>query len=195
MRNRLVVLATVLGLVTASSAQAAHHLWAFSEMFSNASGTVQYMEMFCTGANEQNLGTFGITSTTHSMSFLTNLSSGATTNTWILVATSNFASLPGGIAPDYVIPPNFFPTSGGTLNYASGTNTWAYGTVPTDGVTALHRDGSTGPNAPKNFAGGSGSVNAANAVPMVRTWGLIVLVGAMLFMASGLLRRREVEAA
>jgi hypothetical protein len=132
-----------------------------------------------------------VTTGTHTLNFTTNLSSSATGNTFVLIATSNFGSFTGGVAPDYIVPANFFATGGGTLNYASGVSIWNYGAVPTDGIHSLARDGSTIVNSPTNFAGQSGSVNLAAGVPMVQTWGLIVLVGALLLMASGLLRSRR----
>lgn len=190
MRMSIRVVALLAGLCFASRAYAAHHLWAITEIYSNASGSTQFVEMFCPDANEQGLGPFSLASTTHSINFVTNLPSSATANTWVLAATSNFSSLPGGIAPDYIIPANFFPTGGGTINYASGTNVWNYGVVPTDGVNALQRNGSSAVNSPHNFAGGSGSVNLATAVPVAKSWMLLALVGAVLLLASGLLRRR-----
>jgi hypothetical protein len=196
MRIRLIVMAAALGLVVASSAQAAHHLWSFSSMFSNASGSVQYVEMICGNDNNENaLGTFTITTGTNTLHFVTNLPNTNTANTWLLCATSGFQSLPGGVIPDYIIPSNFFPTGGGTLNYASGTSTWGYGTVPTDGVLMLKRNGSTATNTPHNFAGAVGSVNLTPTVPMLPTWGLALAVGALLLLASGLLRKRETHAA
>jgi hypothetical protein len=191
MRTRLIALATAVGLLTATASQAGHHLWNFSEIFSNADGSVQYMELFTTDNNEQGVGPFGITSNAHTFSFVNNLGSSLTGNTYILVATSNFASKPGAVTPDYIIPASFFATGGGTLNYAGGIQVWNYGAVPTDGVHSLLRNGSTAVNSPTNFLGQSGSVNLAATVPMVPTWGLIVLVGGLLLAGSGLLRRRE----
>ena len=197
MRHRLIGIATVLGLVAASSsAQAAHHLWSFSSMFSNSTGSVQYVEMICGNDNNENaLAPFTITTGTHTLNFVTNLPSTNTANTWLLCATSGFQSIPGGIAPDYVIPASFFPTGGGTLNYASGTSTWTYGAVPMNGVLMLKRNGTTATNAPHNFAGAVGSVNLSPAVPMLPAWGLAVMIGALLLLASGLLRRREAPSA
>jgi hypothetical protein len=191
MRTRLVALATALGLLVASSAFAGHHLWDFTEMYSSPDGEAQFVELFTADNNEQGIGPFSVTSTTHTLNFVTNLSTAATANTWVLIATSNFGTFPGGVTPDYIVPANFFPTGGGTLNYASGTDVWNYGAVPTDGINSLQRNGSTAVNSPRNFAGASGSVNLAAGVPMFQTWGLIVLVGALLLMASGLLRRRN----
>jgi len=92
MRTRLGVLATVIGLLVATTAQAGHHLWDLTEMFSNASGTIQFIELFTAAADEQGVGPFTVTSTTHTFNFVTNLPSNLTANTWILIATSNFAS-------------------------------------------------------------------------------------------------------
>ncbi len=195
MRTRLGLIAVVLGLLAASTASAGHHLWDFTEAFSNADGSVQFVELFTAAASEQGVGPFTVTSNSNTFNFVTNLPSSATANTWILIATSNFASKPGAVTPDYIIPANFLSTSGGTLNYASGVKIWSHGALPTDGLHSLLRNGSTAVNSPTNFAGQAGSVNLAASVPMLPTWGLILLVGAILFMASGLLRTREAPTA
>lgn len=189
MRARIVALATVVGLLAASSAFAGHHLWDFTEIFSNADGSVQYMELYTAEDNEQLLGAFSITSGGNTFDFVTDLPTSATADTYVLIATSNFAALPGAVTPDYIIPGNFFSTGGGTLNYA-GVDIWNYGAVPTDGVNALQRNGSSTTNSPTNFAGASGSVDLGVAVPALPTWGIVLLVGALLLAASGLLRRR-----
>jgi len=184
----LAIAALLAATVTlAPPARAAHHLWVFSEMFSNASGSVQYMELFCPAGDEQGVGPFTITSNSHTFNFVTNLPSSATANTYILVATSGFGALAGGVTPDYVIPSSFFATGGGTLNYASGVAVWNYGAVPTDGSHSLLRNGSTAVNSPTNFAGQSGSVNLSAAVPMLPRWGIVLVVGALLLAGSGLL--------
>jgi hypothetical protein len=190
MRHRLAVLAIALGLFAATTAQAGHHLWVFSEIFSNASGTIQYVEMSCPANSEAGLGPFTVVGAS-TFNFVTNLPNTSTANTHILIATSGFGSLAGGVTPDYIIPGNFLATGGGTLNYATGIQIWNYGTVPTDGIHALHRDGSTGVNAPTNFLGNSGSVNLASAVPAAGGWGMALLIGAILLFASGLLRKRQ----
>jgi len=190
MRLRLGILLTLAGLVLAPVAQAAHHLWKLDEAFSNSSGSVQFVELSCPATGENTVGSFSVTSGANTFNFVTNLPPGSTANTWMLIATSGFQSLPGGVTPDYILPSNFFNTGGGTLNYA-GIDNCAYGAVPTDGVHSLARDGSTPVNSPTNFAGQSGSVNLAAPVPALQTWGLLVLVGAMLFAASGLWKRRS----
>jgi hypothetical protein len=197
MRARLFALAAVVGLLLVpSTSEAAHHLWRFTQLFSNASGSTQFMELFTNDSTETSLGTFTITSSSgNTLNFVTNLPAVAPrTSNWLLIATSNFPALPGGVTPDYVIPSGFFPTGGGTVNYASGTDSWTFGTVPTDGVHALMRDGSTATNAPINFAGTSGSVNLATSVPALPAFAVAVLVGALLLAGSGLLRGRRSSA-
>ena len=118
MRTRVGVPALVLGLLLATQAHAGHHLWRFTEAFTNSSGSVQYIELHTADANEQAIGGFGITSNTGTFNFVTPLSTSATANTSILIATSNFAALSGAVTPDYILPANFISPSGGTLNYA-----------------------------------------------------------------------------
>jgi hypothetical protein len=182
-------------MLASTSAMAGHHSWDFTEAFSNADGSVQYVEIFCPVNGEAGLGPFTLTSTTNTLNFVTNLSTSTTMNTWVLVATSNFSGLAGGITPDYIVPANFFPVGGGTFNYAGGADIWNYGAVPTDGVNALQRNGSTAVNSPRNFAGASGSVNLAGGVPAAPKWGIALLIGLMLFAASGILRRRATATA
>ena len=191
MRARLIAVTVVVaGLLMAASSpsRAAHHLWRLTQLFSNATGTVQYVQLLVNEDNEQGVGPFTITASGHTFNFVTNLPSASTANKWILVGTANLASLPGGVAPDYIIPPNFFSTGGGTVNYA-GVDAWTYGAVPIDGKRSLMRDGTTAVNSEVNFAGATGSVVVPN-VPAATSWGVALLVGGLLLVASGLLRKR-----
>jgi serralysin len=191
MRARPLSLVAFAGLLLLpSTSHAGHHLWKFSQLFSNAAGSVQFMQLFTTDSGEPGVGPFTITTGSNTFNFVNNLPTSATANTWILIATSNFAGLKGGVTPDYVIPASFFSTGGGTLNYA-GVDSWSYGAVPTDGVHSLMRDGSTPVNAPTNFAGQTGSVSLATSVPAIPTLGIALLIGALLLAGSGLLRRRR----
>jgi len=190
MRARILAAALLTGLLAATPAMAGHHLWDFTQAFSTTDGTIQYVEIFTADNNEQGIGAFGITQGVNSFSFVTNLSTSLTANTWVLVATPAFSSQPGAVTPDYILPANFLNTAGGTLNYAGGVDVWNYGALPTDGHTAKFRNGTTAENAPHNFAGAVGHINVL-ATPGFPRWGLILVVGAMLLAGSGLLRRRE----
>ena len=197
MRARHVLaFAALLGIVAVSPtpAYAGHHLWRLTQLFSNASGSIQFVQLFVADANEAGVGPFTITASGHTFNFVTNLPSAATANTWILVGTPSFASAPGAVTPDYIMPANFFATGGGTIAYAGAVDTWNYGTVPTDGAHSLMRDGTTPVNTVKNFAGQAGAVVLAIPAPALTTWGIVALVGTLLLIASGLLRRRNVPA-
>jgi hypothetical protein len=153
----------------AQGAGAAFHLFKIEQIFSNADGTVQFVvlhESF--GANgEQFLSNHQLKAThagvTNSFTFLNNLPSSATAGRRVLIATQGFAAL-GIVAPDYVMPNGFLPTGAGTLNYAESSDIIGYGALPTDGVTAIARNGTAIPNVATNFAGQSASVAPAPAV-------------------------------
>jgi hypothetical protein len=197
MRARFVFLAAAVALVVASPspAHATHHLWKITQLFSNASGSIQFIQLGGVAEdNENNLSAATLTSGSNPIyNFMTNLSSTATTGKSVLLATSNFASLPGAVVPDYIIPANFIATGGGSLNY-SGFDSWTYGALPTDGVNALHKSGTTittSPNTLVNFAGQTGAVNLATAVPALPTAAIAAFTGVLLLIASGLLRRNR----
>jgi hypothetical protein len=149
---------------------------------------------------EASVGNFTLTTGGNTFTFPGNAVPGPSGATqWLLLATMNFASQPGAVAPDFVIPPNFFVTGGGTINYASGVDSWTYGTVPTDGVHALARDPdtqvvSTIVNRPVNILGNAGQIGSA-PTPALGSWAVALGIGAMLLAASGLLRRRSATAA
>ena len=72
----------------------------------------------------------------------------------------------GIVTPDYKIPNGFLPTNGGTLNYA-GVDTVNFVSLPTDGTTAITRNGTTIQNLATNFAGQSASVAAVGPPPAI----------------------------
>lgn len=188
----------LLSLVVASAAQAGHHRWDFTEAFSNDDGTVQFVELFSGFTGESGLGPFGMTSTSGgTFSFVTNLP-GDSVNTWVLVGTTGYALAAvedGAPAPDYTLPDGFFDPASDTLNYAGGADIWAVSGVPTDGVSSLNRTGGVLQNSPTNFPGATGSIDVSDppppgaGLPMLRTWGLYLLVGLLIVTASGIVRR------
>lgn len=202
MRIRLFGLVAVVAFALAlpTPAYAAHHLWRIQQVFSNASGSVQFIELETTSAGrtgETQVSGFTLTTTGGAppFTFPSNLPANPTTQ-WLLLATSNFASLHDGVAPDFIIPANFIPTGGGTLNYASSVDSWTFGALPTDGYHALTRDPdtqalATAVNHPINFANASGRINPAAAAPALPAWAIIATVGALLLAGSGLLQKRR----
>ncbi len=159
------LVAVVLFAAMVTPAHAAFHLYRIAEFFSSADGSVQFIRLHeGFGANGQNVvGGQTLTCsdgvTTHTFTFPTNLPSSATANTDILIATSNFASLPGGVTPNYFIPAGFLFIGGGTLNFGGGIHVVNYGAMSTNGQTSSTAAGGTQVNTPRNFAGASGSVN------------------------------------
>ena len=165
-------------LAASGGAHATYHLWTITQLYSNADGSVQFVELRANAAGQQFLRGHTLVSaqggTTHAFTFPADLPGDTATTTdggyygggimevkSMVVGTQGFAAL-GIVTPDYVVPNGFLFTSGGTLNYAEGADTWTYPALPTDGSRALNRNGSTGVNAPMNFAGESGTVSATN---------------------------------
>src|SRR5206468_3497242 len=73
--------------------------------------------------------------------------------------TAGFAAL-NIVTPDFTIPARFIPTDGGSLDYASGTDRINLPPLPTDGVTAIDRNGTPVAATPKNFANATGTMTA-----------------------------------
>jgi hypothetical protein len=158
--------------LTVNWAKAAFHLWAVTEVYSSADGSVQFVrltnnsiattEYFMTGHSISATGPGG----THTFVFPADLPHTTTANKNFLIGTSNLSSIPGGITPDYVLTnttPFLFP-GGGTISVgiASSSETPAsYTNLPTDGSSSLRGLGSSlvrTINSPQNFAGQSNSI-------------------------------------
>ncbi|MBI5258906.1 MAG: calcium-binding protein [Burkholderiales bacterium] len=145
------------------------HLYLINEVFSNADGTVQFIELKVGNHNGESLWrghTLSVVqgNTVHSFTFPQNLPSSATANTSVLVATQGFANL-GLVTPDFIVPDGFLFTSGAaTVNFAEVDELF-YSALPTDGTLSLSRTLSTGTNSPTNFAGKTGTVVLAPPPP------------------------------
>ena len=151
----------------------AFHAYKLNELYSNADGTVQFIELVNTGGDRESFWSGQqITVTqggvTHSFVFTVNLPSTNTAGTSVLIATQAFADL-GLVRPDYIVPANFLFTSGAaTVNFA-GVNTLSYTSLPLDGLGSLNRDLNTATNSPRNFAGATGSVTPPALNPVTGT--------------------------
>jgi len=171
------ILCAAAAALVAPLAGASFHLFQIDSIYSNADGTVQYVVLHeSTGSNGENFLMGHQLTVQHgavvkNMMFDHNLPSGQTANRYALIATQGFAAL-GIVTPDYIMPNAFLPTDGGTVNYA-GVDQVTYATLPTDGATALKRNGQMAQNEARNFAG---QVGAAPAMP----------VGAVEFYNAGL---------
>ena len=182
-----------------SAAYADFHKWEINELFSNADGSIQFIEMFSQADGQELLNTGPDVAqlsstdglTTHLMaSFPNDLPSELTANKFFLIATPGFAGLTGAVTPDYTMPDGFLFIDGGTVVFADmfdPISTVIYGTLPIDGILSLNADGSTGTNNPTNFAGATGSIVAPAAVPVPAAAWLFV---SGLFGLVGVARRR-----
>jgi len=154
---------------------AGSHTWEVWEVFSNADGTVQFVEIKEThgGTAETGLGGHTMISHPSGNSSPMNSVTGNTAFTYYLLGTAAFAALPGAPTPDKIIPANFIKLSTDTSMEYSFTNTatWTLGSLPTNGTSSLSRLVSLGPlvsgtNSPTNFAGVTGTIDASGGASL-----------------------------
>jgi len=154
------LLLVVVAMLWAQAANATFHLFIITEIYSNASGNVQYIVLQTSFGSQQFLNGHQITATSqggdsHVFTFPGDLPDD-TANRSFLIGTEGFASL-GIVAPDYVVPNGFLFRSGGTINYA-GVDIVVHGALPADGIHAIDHNGSIVATAPANFAGATGAI-------------------------------------
>jgi hypothetical protein len=185
----------------ATAALAGEHTWDVNEVFSDASGNIQFVELWEANGTPGETAVDGNTMSSNTKSFVISGPSlvAPTTNKFFLMATPGFAALAGAPTPDRIIPAGsvpFFATGGDTIMYQPW-DSWTFGAVPTDGVNSLDRISGVGANSPTNYAGVTGSVNAnvlaTPAVPSLPGWGLIA-VGTSLLLAGLLVARARTRA-
>lgn len=150
------------GLLTLMSLPAAalFHLWDIHEVYSNADGSVQFIELTTSSDFQDLLDTHTMTASSDGEVVsidLSNLPSSSTAGRRVLLATPGFSDLPGGVEPDFQIPAAFFDPAATSieLNFAEGADVFSFSgaSLPTDGSLSLLRDESTAVNSPENFAG------------------------------------------
>jgi hypothetical protein len=200
-----------LTVFAALPAQAGHHQWFISEIFSNADGTVQFVELKGTADNEQFVNGFSVATIgpegaiASSAALGPNLPSNLTSGAYMLIGTTGYATLAstqGAPAPDRTLPNNFLEINGDRVRYASipGTDRpYGPGVLPINGVTSLDYEGGNPGhtiNTPQNFAGATGSINAAApGVPSLSRAGIIALLGCLVAAVAMKLRQRAETAA
>jgi hypothetical protein len=192
-RKSFVMSALLVGV--AHTAIAGQHTWDVNEVFSNASGTIQFVELREAAGTPGEVNVQSVTVSSTGESFLIGGSAltPPTTNKFFLIATPDFAALPGAPTPDRILPPAnipFFATAGDTVSYGP-YDSWVFGAVPTNGTNSLNRIGGVLLNSPTNYAGATGSVNAAPApiVPALSVMSLGVLAALVLLGGTTILIR------
>ena len=174
---------TVATAMITTSAQASFHLWNINEIYTDSSGSLQFIEFFTSSGGQQfvggrqiNVANVGNT-ITHSFTIPGDLPSDSFNHTF-LVGTAGLQAA-GGPAPDYIMANNFLFSGGGTINFF-GANSGTYTALPTDGVNSRTWGDGDAINSPKNFAGQTG------VVPEPSVLALLALAG----IGLGLQRRR-----
>jgi|SRR5687767_10928885 len=162
--NAMLRILTAVLCLAAAPAQAAFHLWQINELYSNTDGTVQFVELTALAGGQQFLAGHNLTASSggssNTITFPSNLP-GDSSGKRMLIATQGFAAL-GIVAPDYIVPNNFFFRNGGSVNFADA-DVWNHPALPTNNQS-LSRSGSAIPNSPTNFAGVTGTVPASTPV-------------------------------
>ena len=165
----MTIVRLTLGLVALavhSLAYAADPSLQITEAFSNADGTVQFVQLREVAGQNGQQGLAGKTLTvtrngaTFSVyTFPSDLPSTSTANRAVLIATAGYNEVPGNypeykqLKPDYVVPNEFLPAEGATINFA-GVDEWTYGPLPRDGFSAVFRSGNAiRDNSAQNFGG------------------------------------------
>lgn len=188
--NGVVVRGAALGVAAVmitSPAQGAFHLWNIRELYTDASGNLQFIEFFCPVSSQQFVGGQQVSvrnlgnTETHTFTIAGNLP-GDSLNRAFLIGTAGIDAA-GGPMPDFIIPNGFLFAGGGTISFF-GVNSGAYTALPTDGVLSRIWGDGNAANSPQNFAGQVGTV-----VPEPSTWALLGLGGIGL---CWLIRRRSV---
>jgi Ca2+-binding RTX toxin-like protein len=158
------------------------HLYNIDEIYSNASGTVQFIELF-TGSGSQNFfdgHQITVTgSSTHTFTFDHNLDTmQSTANTHVLIATQGFADL-GIVTPDFIVP-NGFLFNGGTIAFGPDTipvpDTVMYSGLMSHGTHSITRTGVDQVATPTNFAGQQGEI--PNHAPVLNALLVDQVIGA-----------------
>jgi serralysin len=151
-----------------SHAQASFHFWDINEVYSNADGSVQYIELFTASNNQQftsgrviNVEDGGVIINTFTFPGPT---PSPTAEHHLLIATPGFAVLPGAVTPDFTLPSTSFFNQAAAITtidfMLADLLTFTNVNLPTDGVLSLNANLTTGTNSPTNFNGDAGSLTS-----------------------------------
>jgi hypothetical protein len=166
-------------LALAAPAHAFFHEWDIKEVYSNADGSIQYVELYNPTAPFETVANgVRIVATSDGVSrtftFVGNLT-GNTANRHLLIATPGFAGLPGAVTPDYTLPCGpFFDPAATTISVAIESDiipiidsiSFAGASLPTNGTNSLTdttvntptTNLVSGPSSPTNYAGNAGAL-------------------------------------
>lgn len=175
-------------LAIAPRAHAAFHLWNIHELYTNSSGTLQFIELSTSFGGMNFVGGQQIQITsggqTHTFTIPNDLNTSAdTTNKTFLIGTAGLHAA-GGPTPDFIMPAGFLFSGGGTINFF-GANSGPYTALPTDGTMARNFGDGNVTNSAQNFAGQLGQVVVPEPAGLA-----LLLFGAVSCLIYLALRRR-----
>jgi hypothetical protein len=130
---------------------------------------VQFIELFCPANGQQFLTNHQLAATSDGVTVTFTFpgdSGNPTLNKTLLLATANFAALPGAVTPDFILPDNFINPNAASIliDFGLGQDNMSFSNaqLPSDGINSIDRFLVQAVNSPTNFAGQSGSLNAVD---------------------------------
>lgn len=174
---RLARILVFLMLGASGVAEASFHLWRITKNYSNADGSVQFIELTAYSSGQQFIAGHAITSSqgtqTRTFTFPTNLpgetaiteggggyyGGGYTKYKTFLIGTQGFAVL-NVVTPDYIVPNGFLFTTNASVTFGEGSEVVSYTSLPTTGGRSISANGASAMYSPTNFARASGSIAA-----------------------------------
>src|SRR5437868_10274672 len=111
----------LMAVFAAIPAEAGFHLWQIQEIYSDSSGSLQFIELFCpsggqtfTGGQAIRVSNSGGT-VTHTFTIPSNLSVDSANRTWLFGTAGIHAA--GAPSPDFTLTDNFLFTGGGSISF------------------------------------------------------------------------------
>ncbi len=159
------LISCLMNLVITGRSNASFHLWDIAEIYSNADGTIQFIELYTNDANQGIISnqTLSAESDGNTVNFVIPSDvDNNTSNRRLLFATAQFSKQIGAINPDFVIPDQFFDPNANsiTINFANVDSvTLTTADIPTDGYHSINDDLIIMFNSPTNFANDMGVLN------------------------------------
>jgi hypothetical protein len=166
---------------------AAFHLWNVKEVFSNSTGSVQFVEMFDSSGGETFTSGTKLRSNSDGVIKEFTFPGNLVNNTpgHMLIATSGFGSLTGGVAPTFTFNQSSTPLTLPFFNQNATNITFTFtgsgdsmaltgASLPKDGIRSLTdanatglfpnltSNNSSGVNSPTNLLGASGGINLSS---------------------------------
>jgi hypothetical protein len=163
--------ALVLWVLSPAAAIAGIHTWDVGEVFSNADGTIQFVEFVEAGGGNFETGIANGSTSSNAIPKSFSWSGAPVTNTAnkrYLVGSQTFANLTGAPPVDAIMPlsvlPFFFQPASDTVNFGP-YDSCPFTAVPTNGIGSRDCVANTNQtsNSPTNYAGTPGSVIASLA--------------------------------